>query len=437
MSIWSQASRIAAQTPEARNRLVDFLRAASILAVISGHWLVSAPYADAEGAEVIHMLAAQTWTQWLSWGFQVMPIFFLVGGYANAVSWRAAIRDYKPFSTWLDSRLRRLLVPVLPLILTWVVVAVIARSLGADVALLQELSRIALIPIWFLAIYTIIVLLVPLTHAMWQRFGFGSFFVPVALAVIDDVLFIAGYEVLGWFNYVFIWVAVHQLGYAWRDGRINRPAARFGFGCLGLCLLCLLTLAGPYPIAMIGVPGDAVGNTLPPKLPLLALGIAQAGFILAAEAPLRRWLDRPAPWTLTVLLNGMIMTIYLWHSTAFALVATLAMLAGNLGLSLEPGSEIWWLMRPIWIALYAIALAAMMPLVARFERMRAPLVAASTWRQVTGSMVICAGLAVLAYNGIGGDVSIGLQVFAALMPFAGAMLAGQLSLPHSATPTTG
>ena len=49
MSLWSQASSVAARTPEARNRYVDFLRAVSILAVISGHWLIAAPYVGPEG----------------------------------------------------------------------------------------------------------------------------------------------------------------------------------------------------------------------------------------------------------------------------------------------------------------------------------------------------------------------------------------------------
>ncbi len=42
-NLWSQAAAAAARTPGSRNRYVDFLRALSILAVISGHWLVVAP----------------------------------------------------------------------------------------------------------------------------------------------------------------------------------------------------------------------------------------------------------------------------------------------------------------------------------------------------------------------------------------------------------
>ena len=44
--IWTQAARLAAQTPPERNRYVDFLRAASICVVILGHWLVVAIYTE-------------------------------------------------------------------------------------------------------------------------------------------------------------------------------------------------------------------------------------------------------------------------------------------------------------------------------------------------------------------------------------------------------
>jgi len=432
MSLWSRAADVAQKTPESRNRLVDFLRAASILAVISGHWLLAAPYLVADGIAIGNMLELTTYTKWLSWGFQVMPVFFLVGGYANAVSWRAALRDGKPFSTWLDSRLRRLILPGLPLIVAWVILAYIAGRLGVSPELIQAGSKIALIPIWFLAIYTLIVLFVPLTHAAWQRFGFASFLAPAALAVLDDALFFAGNSSLGWFNYLFIWIAVHQLGYAWLDNRLASPAVRLGFGFFGLGLLYGLTVHGPYPIALISVPDAAISNTLPPKLPLLALAIAQAGFVLSAEGPLRRWLKRPIPWTAAVLLNGMIMTIYLWHSTAMALSIGVSVALGNIGLSFDPGSGAWWLARPLWMFVYLIVLAALMPLVARFERIPVPEKAAAAWRQIVGSMLVCLGLAMLAGFGFGGDTPLSIQAAAALTPFAGALLAGLLILKRAA-----
>jgi hypothetical protein len=302
----------------------------------------------------------------------------------------------------------------------------VAERLGVNPVFVQEGSKIALIPIWFLAIYSVIVLFVPLTHAAWQRWGFASFLVPVALAIADDVLFFAGFPALGWFNYLFVWIAVHQLGYAWRDNRLAEPLIRFGLGCFGLGLLYGLTVVGPYPIALISVPDAEISNTLPPKLPLLALAIAQAGFVLAAEGVFKRWLKRPAPWTAAVVLNGMIMTIYLWHSTAMVLLLALSVSIGNVGLGPEPGSVGWWLLRPVWMGAYVLVLAGLMPLVARFERIPSPANSAPAWRQVSGTLIVCAGLALLAYFGFGGATPLSTQAFAALLPFGGALVAGLL-----------
>jgi hypothetical protein len=278
----------------------------------------------------------------------------------------------------------------------------------------------------------LIILFVPITLAAWQRAGYWSVLVPVALAVATDAAFFAGFPALGWLNYLFVWIAVHQLGYAWRDGRVGAPALRATCGVVGLGLLAALTILGPYPVAMISEPDAAISNTLPPKLPLLALAMAQAGFILAAEAPLRRWLGRPAPWTLTVLLNGMIMTIYLWHSTAMIAVIGIAMLLGNPGLDLAPATGLWWLMRPVWFLVYLAMLAAYLPLVARFERLPNPRTHARTARQITGVAIACAGLALLAYLGLGGATPVTLQTVAVLAPCAGALLAGLVVQPGSA-----
>src|SRR5699024_9232150 len=83
----SRAQQVDAATPETRNRVVDFLRAAAITVVVLGHWTIIA--VDADGGILPHgVLDRATWTHPLTWVFQVMPIFFLVGGYSNGLSWR-------------------------------------------------------------------------------------------------------------------------------------------------------------------------------------------------------------------------------------------------------------------------------------------------------------------------------------------------------------
>jgi hypothetical protein len=423
-SIWSRAAAVAAATPQTRNRYVDFLRALSICAVVVGHWLIAAPYVSGGELSLSNMLEHQEWTRLLTWVFQVMPVFFIVGGYSNGVSWNAARRDGRPYSEWLRGRLQRLVGPVLPLLALWAVLGVIGNRLGLSPEMMAAGSQMALIPIWFLAVYIGVVVLAPLTYAAWGRYGLTSVAVLALAVVIDDVLFFAaGLRAVGWLNYAFIWMAAHQLGYAWRDGYLSGPKLGLAWAIAGAALLVGLVTLGPYPVSMVSVPGQEVSNTLPPKLPMLTLAVVQIGLLLSIEAPMRRWLDRPAPWTATVLVNSMIMTVFLWHLTASTLVIAAAIWLGQIGLTVEPGSAAWWAVRPLWLGLYALGLVLFALTFMRFERGGGARTVAA-WRQVVGAALVCAGLALLALHGVGGDGPLGLNPWVLLMPFVGAALAG-------------
>ena len=400
--------------------------------VITGHWLGAAPYVVDGELALSSMLEHQRWTHLLSWIMQVMPVFFIVGGYSNGLSWKAAVRDRKRYAEWLNNRLQRLAGPVLPLLIAWAVFGIGAYLAGARPETVKIGSQVSLIPIWFLAVYVGVVLIVPLTYAAWQRFGMTSFWVLAIAVAIDDLLFFkAGLYNAGWFNYAFIWLAAHQLGYAWRDGKLPTGSkALLWTGC-GLAILIGLVAFGPYPLSMVSVPGEAVSNSLPPKLPMLLLGIMQIGLVLCLEAPMRRWLERPRPWTATVLINSMVMTIFLWHLTASTIVIGLAMQFGNIGLDLQPASGAWWALRPIWLGIYLLALTGFVLVFGMFERGGGGRPAAAAWRQIAGAVLMCGGLSFLALDGIGGSGWLGLRWWTVLLPLSGAALAGVNPLARS------
>lgn len=66
-----------------------------------------------------HLLAGRPQLHWLTWLFQVMPIFFIVGGYSNAVSLESAKRKGIAYGGWLSARLNRLVAPLLVLVIAW------------------------------------------------------------------------------------------------------------------------------------------------------------------------------------------------------------------------------------------------------------------------------------------------------------------------------
>jgi fucose 4-O-acetylase-like acetyltransferase len=166
---WAHAAYLAEMTPESRNRYVDFLRAASILAVVTGHWMMAAPHFSEGGdPRLSHMLDVSQWTQWLTWLLQVMPVFFFVGGFSNGTSWNAALRKKTGYAVWLDSRLRRLIGPVFPLLVVWAVMVVVARWQGVSDGMIRIGSKVALVPVWFLAVYMLVIVFVPLSYRAWK-----------------------------------------------------------------------------------------------------------------------------------------------------------------------------------------------------------------------------------------------------------------------------
>lgn len=415
-----RAQRLAEATPASRNRYVDFLRAVSIVAVVIGHWLIAAPYAAGGELRGVNMLAHTPWTQWLTWIFQVMPVFFAVGGYANAASWNASRRAGHSYGTWLAARLRRLTIPLLPLLAVWAVIGIGGAALGIDEDLMRLGSQSALIPVWFLAVYVVIVAMSPWLIEAWDRYAWRSFLAPAGATFIVDRAVAGGLELLGWVNFILVWSAIHQLGVAWRRGAL--PAAPARIVAVGSALIAaLLVTIGPYPVAMVGVPGAEASNNAPPTLALIVFGTMQMAALLAVEPAAQRMLQRPAAWTGTILVNGWIMTLYLWHLTAMVLAIGAMLLVGGIGLGIEPSSVGWWLTRPLWVVgLLAVTLPFLV-LFGRFERPRpAPEASPHPLVALGAVAAVSAGLGLLAAQGVQGSF-FGVRLEALALP-AGAVL---------------
>ena len=427
MKIWSQARELAAKTPRERNRYVDFLRAVSILIVIIGHWLIATYYYVDNTLTFGLILKSHPQTQWLTWAFQVMPVFFIVGGYSNAVSLESAHRRGIDYAGWLATRLNRLVFPLLLLVISWAAISVIMHLSDVSPKVIRYASQASLIPTWFLAIYIMVVILAPVTYQFWRRFGFLSFWVFVASALLIDVaFFLADLRWLGWGNYFPVWLAVHHLGYAWRDNRIGNKTRLLVYSAFGLLTLALLIYFGPYPFAMVGSPDEELSNTTPPKITLLALGVFQFGLLLALEAPMRRRLEGLRLWTATVLVNSMIMTVYLWHITVVVVFVAFLYLAGGFGLGIEPGGLYWWLSRPLWIAVLLLLLLPVALLLSPLERRSrggdpAP---RSPAMQTGGATMVCLGIALLAKFGYGGGPLPYLDIAAFALVVVGARISG-------------
>ncbi|WP_117213205.1 acyltransferase family protein [Allorhizocola rhizosphaerae] len=366
--------RLAEATPPTRERVIDLLRAVAITAVVLGHWLVSAVGYDAAGRLTARSaLAELPWAHFLTWIAQVMPLFFLVGGYANAASLTSHRARGGDAAGWLRNRGTRLTRPTTALVLVLAGAAFTAQSLGADPGLVRLAVWFACIPLWFLSVYLAVVILAPMMYALHRRFGFAVPAVLVGLVAVGDIARLYGDEAWGYGNFLFGWLAIHQMGFAWRDRRLSgRPRVAVPVVLGGLGLLLLLTLAGPYPVSMINVPGERLHNMSPPSLALLAVATVQLGLALLLRERAERRLHRPRPWTVVVTLNSVILTIFLWHISA-AIVVTAALHALGVLPAPEVDTAAWWAWRIPWVLLLSVALAGLVAIFGRIEMRRSQL----------------------------------------------------------------
>lgn len=216
-----RAIRLTAErTPPHRDRHLDLLRAVAIAAVVLGHWLaVVVTYHGGFGGDTV--LAVLPWARPLTWAFQVMPVFFLVGGFVNAASLDSYRRRGGTATGWLLGRTDRLIRPTTALLLTLSAAALLALLLGVGEGTVATAVWLAVMPLWFLVAYLAVVLLTPVMLALHRRAGLA---VPVVLAALvglgDAVRIRSGPPLLGQAGFLFAWLAIHQLGIAWREGAL-------------------------------------------------------------------------------------------------------------------------------------------------------------------------------------------------------------------------
>ncbi|MER5600722.1 acyltransferase [Streptomyces sp. NPDC002265] len=381
---------------DGRDRYVDFLRAWAILLVVGGHWLITALVREPGGEiRAPELLATVPWTQWLTLVFQIMPLFFLAGGYAASGSWGRARAAGGTVGGWVRQRVLRLLLPAAVYSAMVLCALGVCEAVGVDRGTLALVGWAMAMQFWFLPVYLLLSALTPALHAAHRRWGL---LVPVGLgasAVVADVL-AAGLHVpvVGLLDYLLVWGVAYQLGFCWRDEGTGgaRSAVRDGLSngrravpavmavCGTLAFVALVRF-GPFPVSLILVTGQTPNNTDPPSVAMLAWAVAQVGWCLLAAPAVRRLLERERVWRAVRPLGAVGMTLYLWHMLPVLVAAAAFYLTG---IAPQPaiGSVAWWGWRVPWLLVLGVVLVgvvwALRPLDRGLDRGQAALRARAT-----------------------------------------------------------
>lgn len=382
-----------AAVPGIRDTGIDFVRSLCVIAVVLLHAIMVGVEVVA-GRPVFDNASTGTW--WIvpvSWALQVMPLFFVIGGFSGLLAYRSALSRGGDARSFIAGRVHRLLRPAV------VTIAVIGVALWALVLLGVPSDLVAVAgyrygqPLWFLAVFLLCQALLPaLAKAHVSRPIVSLASLVAAAIAVDTVRALSGIDALGFLNLAFVWLALQQIGFFLADGRIDAlgrgTRIRLGLGAVGVLFLAFAT--GFWS-------ADLIAHINPPTIALILVGIAHTCALSLHRTRLSAVSRHAFAAALTRFIGARTMTIYLWHMPVLlAMAGVTALVAIAEGGPLpEIGSAEWWGARPLWLtaALTLTALAAI-PFT-RFETRRAPAPTDSTRRIVLSALCGLMGVVLL------------------------------------------
>ncbi len=339
----------------ARDSSVDAIRVVLLVVVFLQHAVMVGVSVGTSGPVVQNALAAQEWVAPVSWVIQIMPLFFIVGGFSSFRHWRSMQARGGTAVDYVRARLERLVRPSIVLVAV-IGVSLVALSLsGVPPEIVAAAGFWTGQPLWFLGVYLGTSALVPLMVRAHDR---ARVLTPIGLlagvVAVDVIRLATGVQAVGFLNLVLVWLLVQQLGFHLADGAVDASSrfALWGIAVGSLALLAVLTVVGPYPV-------DMLVNLNPPSVCLVVLGVAQVALFQLARPRIRAWASRPVPARVISAIGERAMTVYLWHMPVLIGLAGLSLILSlRLGVNLPlPLSSEWWLTRPLWLLGAAVVVA--------------------------------------------------------------------------------
>lgn len=353
--------------PRGRDLTLDLARVFCVLLVVFVHILFTGVGRTDDGGIVIEKtIELQSWFNTVTWVANIMPLFFVVGGFAARAGWNSAVKKGIGADEFVRVRLARLARPALPVFVFFTVALAAVRIMGIDPEFIDGIAIGVGSPLWFLAAYMIVQALAPWMMRMHERYGARVLLVLFGLVLaVDAIRFLIvggvlgisdvpptgyglGQQLFGIPNIAFAWLFAQQVGFFMYDGWFARRRwwQLLAVICAGYAALLGLVSLGGYSWSMLA-------NQWPPTATMAVFALVQAAALALLHAPLTALMrTRPAQGIVFVV-GSRLMTVYLWHLPVILLLTGIELL---LPLPLPaPGSPVWWWTRaPFLIAVLAV-----------------------------------------------------------------------------------
>lgn len=339
-----------------RDHTFTLVRTGALLVVVLWHWLFATVRWDANGPHTGNPMHAVPAGFVLTWFLQVMPLFFLIGGWA---SWGSLERHQERGGSdrsWVMARARRLAAPVIPLVGGLLMARVVLSAWWFGVVLL------AVSPLWFLGVYLPLTLLTPLLVGAHRRWPAASLAVNFVVVCAGQYFRFALHQkglLLTLVAFLTTWGFAYQLGFHLDRLRADRRLAA-AVALTGLAGIGAATLLG-YPASMVARSGEKISNMGPPTLAIVMLTLFQAGLVTCCATVLGRVSSQRRIAAALTWIDARQMSIYTWHLPIWTAVLV-ALRSTRAGLAPTP-TKSWLWQRPLWLVVPGVALSVVLAVV--------------------------------------------------------------------------
>lgn len=385
-----EASPLTAQPsplPGGRDTAIDFLRALCVVGVVLLHAIMVGVTVIDDAPVFENASDGTAWIVPVSWMLQVMPLFFIIGGFAGFLAHQRQREHGSTASGFVAARVHRLLRPaVFAIGIVGTALAMLSLA-GVPAELVVVAGFRYGQPLWFLGVFLLCQALLPMLAAAHGRAPRSTLAALVAASLaVDGLRALTGVDGLGFLNLAFVWLALQQTGFFLADRTIERLSRR----CRIVCGAAAATALVATFIGGVYLP-DLIANINPPTGALLLVGAVHLSAVSLFRDRIEAFSRRPRAAAFAAFVNRRTMTIYLWHMPVLLGMAGFSAAAALVtGLALpEPSSIAWWLSRPVWLATALALTAAVAVAFARVETRPSPVLAESP-RRVIGA--VAAGL---------------------------------------------
>jgi peptidoglycan/LPS O-acetylase OafA/YrhL len=377
-----------------RDPVIDITRVLCVAVVVIGHLLmIGAAVVPGHGLVVERTLLETDWIGPVSWIAQIMPLFFVVGGFAGIGAWRRLESTGGTPADYIRLRILRLARPSILLFAALTLGVLVMHLTGLDPVAIRIIGLGVSSPLWFLAAYAFAQTYLPLLATLHARAPWRTLIALAAGAVICDVLrFATGIEALALLDMTFVWLFAQQLGFWFADGWF-RARSRTTVAAIGAGAYLLL-----LGLVAIGYPGNMLANLYPPTFAIVALAVGQTCLLVLAYPGLERLTALRPVQVVVATVGSRLMTIYLWHLPVLALIIGLLLLTPLP--TPASGSAAWWLTRPLIFLVMAAVLTGISLLFGRLESSSpAPGCHPSDWSTgLAAGLMVLPSFAVIVYG---------------------------------------